>query len=107
MSCSLTIIFSLFSPVVGAQTSGLPRFKKGESYKTVRAKMLKAKWKPFHAADADECYDGDARCANRPEMEHCSGTGLGFCAFLWKRKGKTVKIITAGDNAGYQSYEFR
>ena len=34
-----------------AQSSGLPKFKKNESYKSVRAKMLKAGWKPAASAD--------------------------------------------------------
>lgn len=89
-----------------AQASGLPRFKKHESYKTVRIKMLKAGWKPFHAPDADEC-DDDERCVGRPEMTTCSGTGLAFCVFTWKRKGKTATIQTAGENTVLESYSVR
>jgi hypothetical protein len=39
------IIFALFIATF-AQTAGLPKFKNGEKYKSVRVKMIKAGWKP-------------------------------------------------------------
>jgi hypothetical protein len=104
--CSIILVISLFALVIAAQTNGLPRFGKGESYAKVRVKMLKAGWKPFHSPDADKCYDGDERCEGRPEMQNCAGTGLAPCRFLWKRKGKTVIIFTSGENTIYNGYEY-
>jgi hypothetical protein len=80
--------------------------KKGESYRSIRAKMIKAGWKPLHAPDADVCQAGDKRCAGRPEMQSCAGTGMANCRFLWKRKGKTVVILTVGETAVYDTYKF-
>ena len=97
----LTICLLTFA--VFAQTADLPSFKKGESYTSVRRKMLKAGWKPFHSPNADECAKGDLRCENRPEMESCAGTGLGPCNFLWKRNKKTVTITTVGENKAVYS----
>lgn len=98
----------LLTPTVFAQTGRLPHFKKGENYASVRIKMLKAGWKPYRSPKADKCAKGDKRCENRPEMEACAGTGFAPCSFLWKRKGKTVRILTVGeDNAGYNGYKFR
>ena len=38
-------------------------------------------------------------CQNYPEVEACSGTGLGFCLFIFKdSNGKRFKITTAGRN---------
>lgn len=106
--CSLVLIIFVLSLTVSGQNGGLPRFKKGESYQNVRFKMLKAGWKPYHSPKADECADGDKRCENRPEMEACAGTGFAPCSFLWKRRGKTVSILTIGeDEAGYNGYKFR
>ena len=99
-------LIALFSLVVFAQKNGLPVFKKGQSYSSVRTKMLKAGWKPFHAEDADECMSGDKRCEDRPEMESCAGTGMANCRFLWKRKDKTVVIFTIGEEANYDGHEF-
>jgi hypothetical protein len=102
-----TLVIFLLTAAVWPQTSGLPRLRKGENYKSVRAKMIKAGWKPYRAPEADKCPPGDERCAGRPEMEACSGTGVAACRFLWKRKGKTVAIITIGESpAGYDDYEF-
>ncbi len=103
---SASIIF-LLALTVFAQTNGLPRLKKGESYAKVRVKMLKAGWKPYHSPNAAECLSGDKRCEGRPEMENCAGTGLAPCRFLWKRKGKTAVIFTVGENeADYNGYEY-
>ena len=101
-----TLTISFLTLTAAAQTGNLPRLKKGENYKTVRVKMLKAGWKPFRAPDADECFDGDERCQGRPEMQSCAGTGMANCRFLWKRKGKTAVIFTIGEDASYDGYEF-
>jgi hypothetical protein len=66
--------------------------------------MLKAGWKPFHSPDADECA-GDTRCEGRPEMVSCSGTGKAFCKFLWTKSGKTVGIITSGEDAAFNGIQ--
>lgn len=105
--CGLILLTSVFTLPVVAQTDGLPRLRKGENYAKVRSKLLKAGWKPFHSPDAAECLDGDARCAGRPEMENCAGTGLAPCLFLWKRKGRTAVIYTIGEEANYNGYEFQ
>lgn len=104
---SLVLIIFLLTVTAFAQTAGLPRLKKGESYGTVRAKMIKAGWKPFHAKDADVCQSGDTRCKNRPEMQSCAGTGQANCRFLWKRRGKTVVVFTIGETAVYDGHEFQ
>lgn len=104
---SLVLIIFLLAASGLAQTGGLPRLRKGENYRSVRAKMIKAGWKPYHAKDADVCQNGDERCRNRPEMQSCAGTGLASCRFLWKRQGKTVVIFTAGETAVYKGYELQ
>ncbi len=105
--CRAGLVFVILTAAVAAQTGGLPYFKKGENYAKIRIKMLKAGWKPFHAADSDKCQDGDSRCAGRPEMHVCAGTGLGNCEFYWKRKGKLLAIYTVGEEGGsYSGHEF-
>ena len=86
-----------------AQAVGLPHFKKNESYASVRTKILKAGWKPFHSKDADTCMEGDSRCQGRPEMEACAGTGMANCKFLWKKEGKITAICTVGEDAVYDN----
>jgi hypothetical protein len=59
--------------------------------------MLKSGWEPFHSKDADDCFQGDDRCEGRPEMFSCSGTGLAYCKYLWKKNGKTTAICAIGE----------
>lgn len=104
-SICTALIISLLSLSAFAQTTRLPRLKKGESYTSVRKKMLKFGWKPYKSPDADKCMEGDKRCEGRPEMQACAGTGMANCRFLWKRKGKTVAILTVGEDAVYSGYQ--
>lgn len=76
----------------------VPHFQKHENYASVRSKMLKAGWKPFHAEDADTCEEGDVRCQGRPEMVSCAGTGMANCKFLWEKNGDTIAILTVGED---------
>jgi hypothetical protein len=86
------------APVAPAWAAAdLPVFKKGDDYGAVRNKMIKAGWTPYHAPDADACREGDARCAGRPEMVACAGSGLANCKFLWKKKSETVALCTTGE----------
>lgn len=87
------------TPKQPAIQGNLPTFKQGEPYASIRNKMLQAGWQPFHSPDADACYKEDERCQGRPEMESCTGTGLGNCRFLWIRNGEKTGICTIGDDA--------
>ena len=80
------------------ESAKLPTFIENESYSSVRNKLLAAGWQPFHAPDADTCLKEDERCKGRPEMEACTGTGLGNCRFLWIKNAEKASISTIGDN---------
>jgi hypothetical protein len=81
------------------ESAKLPTFIENEPYSSVRNKMIAAGWQPFHAPDAGICLKEDERCEGRPEMETCTGTGLGNCRFLWIKNGEKASISTIGDNA--------
>ncbi len=103
----LILAIALSFSAINAQTGKLPHFKKDESYAKIRVKMINAGWKPFHAKDSDKCYSNDPRCADRPEMHVCAGTGLGNCEFYWKYKGKLLAIYTIGEeDAVYSGHKF-
>lgn len=76
----------------------LPHLDKMEPYTYVRAKMIAAGWKPYHAADADTCSDGDKRCKGRSEMQSCAGTGMANCIFTWSNGQRFVGITTVGED---------
>lgn len=94
----LFLVFAGIAQMSCANDAGLPHFKKHENYASVRSAMLKAGWTPFHMDGADACSKGDARCAGRPEMAHCTGSGQANCQFLWKKNGKTAGICTVGED---------
>lgn len=93
------------APVATPTTGNLPAFSQNEGYAAVRQKMLAAGWQPFHAPDADVCSAGDARCQGRPEMQICAGTGMANCRFLWQKDGKTIAVMTVGEDAAFAGIE--
>ncbi|MEK7724538.1 MAG: hypothetical protein AAB336_09340 [Acidobacteriota bacterium] len=90
---------------VNKQTDEMPKFKKGDEYKSVREKLIKAGWTPFKSKEADECLEGDERCQDFPEMQSCVGTNLGNCRYLWKKGNKTLAIFTISDSPIYDGQE--
>ena len=104
------LLIPFFFAVNFAQTTGLPKFKNGEKYKSVRVKMIKAGWKPSPTSQGGKCCDGDERCQGRPEVEICAAAGaLASCQFRWKRKGKAVIIWTTGESSAntVNGYKFQ
>ena len=73
------------------------------TYHAARKRLLAAGWKPLRTKSAN---DPDVSEGNGPsfwrrgysEVEACSGTGLGNCAFLFKDGyGNHLRVITAGE----------
>lgn len=100
----------LLSASVLGQTATWPRFRKGESYASVRTKLLEAGWKPYRRDDTDSYYDENEKKLRTKyaELNTCSGTGVGSCVFTWRSpKGKPATIMTVGgDEFRYDSRSF-
>lgn len=79
-----------------------PKIKAGESYSSVRKKMIQAGWQPYHSPEADEC-NNDSRCNGRPEMFSCAGTGMANCKFLWEKNSQIIGICTVGEDAAFDN----
>lgn len=77
--------------------AALPRFPKGQDYGRTRKALLAQGWAPLHLPGADPCRPGDRRCAGRPEMFACAGTGVAPCLFLWRRGAVTIEVATYGE----------
>lgn len=75
----------------------VPPFSRVETYAQVRAVLMRQGWNPVVSRDADECMPDDSRCAGRPEMLTCSGSGLAMCRFRWQRDEQSLTICTAGE----------
>jgi hypothetical protein len=77
-----------------------------------RARLIAAGWEPVnHGAAADRTDSREQELAEKgvTEVESCSGTGFGFCAFDYKRAGATLSVITVGDgeDPGVSDYRTR
>lgn len=94
-------------PAANKTADEMPNFAKGEGYKSVREKLIKAGWTPFKSKEADECFGDDERCRDFPEMESCAGTGFANCRYLWKKSNKTLVIFTVGEKPEYDGQEFQ
>jgi hypothetical protein len=82
-----------------AAQTGLPQIAPGTPYGDARAALLAAGWQPLRDPEADRCTPTDRRCAGRPEMVACAGTGMAQCLFAWQRGGLAIEVITAGEDA--------
>lgn len=87
----------IFVAGIASAQAEVPRIKSGTPYRAARAVLLASGYKPVRRVDADKCYESDMRCQGRPEMHRCSGTGLGYCWFLWEKDGATIEVITVGE----------
>ena len=70
-----------------------------------RKKLRSYGWMPARSDDAEA--KGEALYRRGViEVEACSGTGYGFCAFNYRhKKGFGLRIISAGEEYGVMSYE--
>ena len=90
----ITAAFITWSAAIAAEA--LPKLV-GQDYGRARAALLRQNWQPVALPDADQCMAGDKRCAGRPEMYVCAGTGLGQCVFVWRRKAVVIDVMTEGE----------
>jgi len=87
----------LFAASAAGAAEPLPKLA-GQDYGKARAALLRQDWQPVALPDADQCMAGDKRCAGRPEMYVCAGTGLGQCVFVWRRKATVIDVMTEGED---------
>lgn len=109
-------------PCRPARHAKIPAIR-GATYHTARKRLLAAGWRPLRTkSPARADTDLDLTSGNGPvfwkrgylEVEHCSGTGLAYCSFLFKDAyGNRLRVITAGEelpeekiHAGVNGYRF-
>ena len=89
---------------LGVAASDLP-LKKSESYVQARAHLVRAGWRPvvvqtILSDGRSEREWGAAKQmqdAGFDEIESCSGTGLNYCFFNFRRKDYCLRVVTAGE----------
>jgi hypothetical protein len=85
----------------------MPAFRRHESYAQARRALLARGWRPvethYRLGDGKFAREfGDAGAmleAGVKEVYDCSGVGLNFCTFIWKRGKSCVHVITQGEYA--------
>lgn len=87
-----------------AASESPPSAAEGTPYGDLRKVLLTTGWMPLELPNADACSDFDDRCKGRPEMESCSGGGMAYCKFAWKKNYATLKVCTTGEDALFASY---
>ncbi len=98
---SLSFIFSLLAiftelPILALP---LPSFYQGMPYSEARAKMLDLGWQVPVVNYSKTCEFIKEICNQYPEVDDCSGTGMGFCLFIFTdSNGKRFIITTAGQD---------
>lgn len=75
----------------------LPTLRSGQDYGKVRQSLLAQEWKPETLPGAEACGADDKRCAGRPEVFVCAGTGMANCLFTWRRRGTVIEVSTVGE----------
>ena len=71
---------------------------KGKRYTSVRRKVMKDGWIPFHQPDPYMMGWGNEIRRKFPELEDCAGDRP-VCSFSFMRSGKCLRIFTSGEEA--------
>jgi hypothetical protein len=76
----------------------------GEKIADARKKLIAFGWRP-QPPPADDPMTGIFEGGDVPEVEACSGTGYGFCAYDYKhRKGFGLRVISVGEEYGVMGW---
>ena len=113
----VTIIFLgwLFATGAAPAEPKAPNIKTETPYPIARQQLLSQGFDPVPIVDRGQhnptCdyADPDPMCRTYPELLNCSGTGLGYCEFLFRRRadGKFWIIVTKGDAGLPPDVDFR
>lgn len=71
----------------------------GQEYAEARTMILADGWEPVASPGQNRVEECGSRepCEAYPETVSCSGTGEGFCAFEFAKGGRTLNVVTRGD----------
>lgn len=78
----------------------LPMLRQDSPYAEVRQALINAGWQPVTHSYLSPSDRDRAERSGYPELQACSGTGLGFCSFIFSAaNGQKLRVITAGQNS--------
>ncbi|WP_157182244.1 hypothetical protein [Methylobacterium sp. WSM2598] len=89
----------LASARMAAALERMPRISKGAFYDRVRPMMMESGWQPVPIPkDQQGCAPGrEDVCEHYPEAEACSGTGMAYCIFVWRKNEAQMRVTTTGE----------
>ncbi|MBZ8181911.1 hypothetical protein [Oscillatoria salina] len=100
----LTVFASVFS-VQQAKSLPLPNINKSEPYRDLRSELIDLGWQPLTfppGNEFDSVRNDIMRLEGWREVEACSGTGLGFCLFVFDDgEGNRLSITTVNNSSGF------
>ena len=88
---------TLFPACLALAAETLPKLRSGQDYGDARQSLILQGWRPVTLPGAEACATGDNRCAGRPEVFACAGTGMASCLFTWQRRGTIIAVTTVGE----------
>jgi hypothetical protein len=102
---SRAIAFGLMAGILAASCVSAPGFaSSSDSYRNMRSRLIRDGWHPFSIPAASrtgvEELVGDTRemyNAGFHEVRSCSGTGLNYCLFVFKKGGLCNRVETQGE----------
>jgi hypothetical protein len=75
----------------------IPSFYQGMKYSESRKKMMDLGWQIPVINYSEQCEFMKEICNEYPEVDDCSGTGMGFCLFIFTNsKNERFYLTTAG-----------
>ena len=99
---SLTLLStqSFAQPTLPASHGAKPPKLEGMEYPKARKIILGYGWvlSPGNCTGIDRNYDNS--CARFPEIENCSGTGVGYCDMDFAKPGQCLTVTTVGGPPG-------
>lgn len=106
MTIVSTTIATLLIPTISLAQSIPKTFKQGISYAQARKILIDAGWQALALSSNREHFGGMNYLVNKlgyNEVETCSGTGMGFCRFVFINvNGQKLAVITVNNQLGQQ-----
>jgi hypothetical protein len=106
MTIISTAIATLLIPTISLAQSIPKTLKQGISYAQARKILINAGWQALEHSPNREHFGATNYLVNKlgyNEVETCSGTGMGFCRFVFTNaNGQTLAVITVNNQAGQQ-----
>lgn len=78
----------------------------GKPIADARRMLLEQGWRPRRPAEQPDAFERALGGADvdTPELESCSGTGVGYCAWNYSGKAAALGVVTVGEDHTVSSY---